>query len=102
MLIVFYTLSQLWKARRRWQDYNRAYANYATAFFLSIIGYLSTAVFLSLAYQRFYWVLIALAGSAIQILKSENPEGSGTSLNAEAEEIEHIAKIPSAPKLKRF
>lgn len=102
MLIVFYILSQLWKARRRWQNYNRAYANYATAFFLSIIGYLSTAVFLSLAYQRFYWVLIALAGSTIQILKSEDPGESRKSLNPEVEEIKNSAEIPLAPKLKRF
>jgi len=103
MLIVGYILSQLWKARRRWQNHNRAYANYATAFFLGIIGYLSTAVFLSLAYQRFYWVLIALAGSTLQILKSEEPEENGASLNTRAEEIEKPAEIPVIePKLKRF
>lgn len=103
MLIVGYILSQLWKARRRWQNHNRAYANYATAFFLSIIGYLSTAVFLSLAYQRFYWVLIALAGSTLQILKSEEPEENGALLNTGAEGIEKPANIPIIePKLKRF
>lgn len=103
MIIVFYILSQLWKARRRWQEYNRTYANYATAFLLSIIGYLSTAVFLSLAYQRFYWVLIALAGSALQILKSEDPEQSGKSMNDGEEKMENFAEIPVVEtKLKRF
>jgi hypothetical protein len=74
MAVVFFVLYQLWKSRRHWRERNQEYANYAIAFFLSIVGYLSTAMFLSLAFQRFYWILIALAGSTIQILNLEKPE----------------------------
>lgn len=74
LLIVIFTLYQLWQVRKKWLNVNREYANYAAAFLLSLVGYLSTAVFLSLAFQRFYWVLVALAGSTIQILSSQEPE----------------------------
>jgi hypothetical protein len=74
IIVVFFTMYQLWKVRRSWKDHSREYANYATAFFLSIVGYLSTSVFLSFGFQRFFWVLVALAGSAIQILTLEEPE----------------------------
>ncbi len=73
MTIVLLIMYQLWQARRRWMQSRPDLANIATAFLLSIIAHLGTGVFLSLAYQRFYWLLLALAGAAIQIFHSEIP-----------------------------
>src|SRR2546429_9298197 len=34
------------------------------------MAYLTTALFLHLSYQRYYWLLLALAGATAQILRS--------------------------------
>lgn len=97
LLVVFFTLYQLWQVRKKWLTANREYANYAAAYFLSLVGYLSTAIFLSLAFQRFYWVLVALAGSIIQILNSEVPGGQAA--RNEAARQNALAPRPKHPAL---
>jgi hypothetical protein len=39
----------------------------ATAFALAVIAYLTTGMFLHLAYERYMWILLALAASAAYI-----------------------------------
>jgi hypothetical protein len=73
MAIALLSMYRLWQARHRWIQSRPDLANTATAFLLSIIAYLGTSVFLSFAYQRFYWLLLALAGAAVQIFHSEIP-----------------------------
>jgi putative inorganic carbon (HCO3(-)) transporter len=65
------TLGGLWRARRAWLGRNAEYAGWATAFFLAVVGYALTSIFLHLAYMRYLWLLIALANSLIWILKRE-------------------------------
>jgi hypothetical protein len=43
-------------------------AHLATGIGLAIVAYLGTGVFLSLAFQRYFWLLVALAGAACQVL----------------------------------
>jgi putative inorganic carbon (HCO3(-)) transporter len=69
MAIVLLIMYRLWEARRRWFKTDPDSANMATALLLSIIGYLGTAIFLHLSYQRYYWLLLALGGAAIQIFE---------------------------------
>jgi putative inorganic carbon (HCO3(-)) transporter len=71
MAILALIMYRLWQARRRWIQSSPEIANIATSFLLSIIGYLGTAVFLHLSYQRYYWLLLALATAATQIFESE-------------------------------
>ncbi|MDZ7267830.1 MAG: O-antigen ligase family protein [candidate division KSB1 bacterium] len=71
LAIVLFMQVQLWRARRHWLPHRPELAHLATAFFLSIIAYLGTAVFLHLSYQRYYWFLLALAGVVLQLLKNE-------------------------------
>ena len=66
------TLLGLWRARRTWIKRNPEYAAWATAFMLSVIGYLLTSAFLHLAYMRYLWLLIALANSVIWILNQKS------------------------------
>lgn len=73
MSIVLYILFRLWLLRQRFRKTRPELANIATAFWMSIVAYLVSAVFLQLAYQRYYWLLLALAGAAIQILSTEFP-----------------------------
>jgi putative inorganic carbon (HCO3(-)) transporter len=62
-------LRGLWRERRRWLGVRPLYADVATAFGLSLLAYLGTAVFLHLAYERYFWFLLALAGAALQLLR---------------------------------
>ncbi len=68
--IVLFTMYQLWQVRRRWARTRPDIAYTAAGFLLAIIGYLSTAAFLHLSYVRYYWLLLALAGVAVQIFNS--------------------------------
>jgi hypothetical protein len=38
---------------------------------LAIFTYLITGIFLHFAYVRFFWVIMALAGTAVQVYKTE-------------------------------
>jgi O-antigen ligase len=62
------TLARLWSRRRRWAEERPDLAALAASLWLAVIAYLGTGMFLSLAYQRYWWVLLALAGAATQIL----------------------------------
>jgi putative inorganic carbon (hco3(-)) transporter len=66
--IIGATLAGLWRERRRWLNVKPEYGHLATALMLSVMGYMLSAVFLHMAYMRYFWVLIALANSAIWIL----------------------------------
>lgn len=71
--IFLVTLIDLNVVRRRWRARAPAYANMATAFTLAIVAYLTTGLFLHLAYERFLWLLLALAGSAAYVgLKAQD------------------------------
>jgi len=72
--IVFVIIYRLCVARQHWAQSRPDLANMATGFCLSIIAYLACAVFLHLSYQRYYWLLLALAGAALQILYIEKQE----------------------------
>ncbi len=61
------TLYSLEKARRRCRVLAPEYAGMATAFILAVTAYLTTGIFLHLAYERYLWILLALAGSAAYI-----------------------------------
>jgi O-antigen ligase len=69
--IVGWLLYQLWQASRRWVFNRPDLANLATTFLFSIGAYLGTALFLHLSYERYYWLLLALASAALQIGSEE-------------------------------
>lgn len=67
MAIFAATLFDLERVRRRWRSSAPEYADMATAFALAVIAYLTTGMFLHLAYERYLWILLALAASAAYI-----------------------------------
>jgi len=71
MAIVVVTMVQLWRLRRYWLYRRPDSANMLTAFFLSVVAYLASGVFLHLSYQRYYWLLLTLANSAIYVYQRE-------------------------------
>jgi len=61
------TLVALAGVRRRCATVAPEVAVMATAFLLAVVAYLTTGFFLHLAYERYLWILLALAASAVYI-----------------------------------
>ena len=67
-------LRQLARLRRRFSATRTDLADLATAFLLTLVSYLGTSVFLHLSFQRYLWLLIALASAAVHVLRSAERE----------------------------
>jgi putative inorganic carbon (HCO3(-)) transporter len=61
------TIVALARVRRRCAVVAPDHAAMATAFLLAIVAYLTTGLFLHLAYERYLWILLALAASAAYV-----------------------------------
>jgi O-antigen/teichoic acid export membrane protein/O-antigen ligase len=65
------TLSPLLRARRRWVNVRPDLECVATGLFLATVSYLIAGLFLSLAFERYLWFLLALGGAASTVLLRE-------------------------------
>ena len=72
MGIFLYTLYRLAKSRNYWLKRNHiAMANLSTGFFLAIISYMTTGIFLHMSYIRYLWLILALAFIASQFREAD-------------------------------
>lgn len=71
MAIIAATMLPLWRLRRRLILTRPDLANLAASFFLSVLGYLYTGVFLHLSYERYFWILLALAAVATVVIRND-------------------------------
>ncbi len=71
MAIIAATMIPLWRLRRRLLVSRPDLANLAASFFLSVLGYLYTGAFLHLSYERYFWILLALAAVATIVIRNE-------------------------------
>jgi putative inorganic carbon (hco3(-)) transporter len=71
LAILAVTLVPLARARRYWLARRPDYANLAGAYWLALLAYMGTAVFLHLSYERYFFTLLALANAAIWVLARE-------------------------------
>jgi O-antigen ligase len=71
LAILAVTGALLWKERLRWSGVRDDYAYLATAMLLSLAAYLGSGVFLHLAYERYFWFLVAIANATILVLRRE-------------------------------
>jgi O-antigen ligase len=62
--ILYLTLRDLLRARRRWLWLRVDLVCLADALFLAVLAYVVAGLFLSLAFERYFWLLLALAGAA--------------------------------------
>jgi O-antigen ligase len=62
------TLIQLARARARSLATRPDLAAMAAGFMLAIVAYLASGLFLHLAYVRYYWLILALAGAAATVI----------------------------------
>lgn len=63
LLIVGLTLRDLARARRAVRARDPLMADLATGFMLSIVAYLTSGIFLHMAFVRYFWLMLALAGA---------------------------------------
>ena len=68
LAIVGTLMRRLWRARKAWWP-DAESPELATAFWLCLLAYLCSAVFLHLSFQRYYWFLVALASVAMHVLQ---------------------------------
>lgn len=69
--ILFLTLRNLWQTHQRWKEKHPDLSNIAVSFMLSIIGFMTTGIFLHLSYLRFFIMLLALANATTMISVEE-------------------------------
>lgn len=89
LAIIYITLRDLIRARHRWLEEHPELANMATGLMLGIISYLTTGLFLHLAYARYFWLILALGAAASYVAgiapKTEPIENQELSLSIDAE-----------------
>lgn len=71
LLILYITFRGLVRARRRWAVDHPDMARMATSLLLALITYLTTGIFLHMAYIRFFWLIMALSGALIHIAEMD-------------------------------
>ncbi len=75
LALIFVTLAGLAYVRRTCQESDPDLANLATAYLLALVCYLSTGIFLHLAYMRYFFLVLALGGAACQLAyRTREPE----------------------------
>jgi len=70
--IIFLTLREANRARRRWAADHPSLASLVACTQLMVVAYLATGLFLHLAYERYYWLIMALAGAAGSIVRPDD------------------------------
>jgi O-antigen ligase len=65
--LLLVTACALVRARRRWRTSAPEAADLAAGFLLAIVAYVSAGLFLSLAFERYFWLLMALAAAAASL-----------------------------------
>jgi len=66
---IFVTLRQLSRLRKQCSKSHPEFANMATGYLLAIISYLAAGLFLSFAYERYFWMMLALAGATAYVIE---------------------------------
>ncbi|MDQ3875790.1 MAG: O-antigen ligase family protein, partial [Actinomycetota bacterium] len=69
--IILATVRALLRARRCWLNERPDLEALATGMLVALGGYLAAGLFLSLAYERYFWLLMGLAAAAATALRPE-------------------------------
>jgi hypothetical protein len=69
MLIPLLLMRDLDRLRRDLAGRRPELSRMAAGFFLVLIAYLGTGIFLHLAFERYYWLMVALTASAVSVLQ---------------------------------
>ncbi len=65
----------LWRARTRWWTERRGLSQLSAGYLLAMLAYATSGMFLHLSYERFYWILLALAAAVAMVaLRASGPD----------------------------
>jgi hypothetical protein len=84
LVMVSVPLVLLYRQARYWRDRDPERAIVASSLLFALVGYLGTAMFLQLSYQRFFWAILALGSAAIWVLRRDQEDDSRASDTAPA------------------
>jgi hypothetical protein len=79
-IVIVVIVHRLLRARRRWLVVRPDLEGMAVGLLLAVAGYLMAGVFLSIAFERYFWLLLGIAGAGARVLlqASADPgDGSG-------------------------
>jgi O-antigen ligase len=65
-------LYRLWQQRGRFVQSRPEFSLIATGFFLSLVAFAISSAFAHLAYQRYFWLLLAVASAATRIIQGNS------------------------------
>lgn len=65
----------LHRAMRYWRRLDPERSMIASSIFFGLVAYLASAAFLHLSYQRYFWIVLALASSAVWALRRDQAAG---------------------------
>jgi putative inorganic carbon (HCO3(-)) transporter len=83
LAMVLTALAYLYRNMRFWRERDQERSMLASSFFFALVAYMGTAFFLHLSYQRYFWLLLALASSAIWALEHERRSAAPAAQPAE-------------------
>jgi len=84
LFMVIGSLRNLEKVRKRTMQTHPDISNMAAAFFMAIISYLAAGVFLTLAFERYFWLILGLADALFVIVMRSESFDSSEPLGSEA------------------
>jgi O-antigen ligase len=99
--VVVVTLRSLARVRRRCHHRSPELAAMATAFLLAIVSYLATGLFLSPAYARYFWLIMALAGAACSLGKDPSQPLAARSRSSDMWRQPELHPADPEPELTR-
>ncbi|HLV43616.1 MAG TPA: O-antigen ligase family protein [Aggregatilineales bacterium] len=83
LAIAFTAIFDLGRVRRQFRSTNRAYANMSSGVLLGLVSYLTTGIFLHMAYERYFWLMLGIAVAAANIARNWPPDSVSTPSTAE-------------------
>ncbi|MEA2143765.1 MAG: hypothetical protein QOI64_2195, partial [Solirubrobacteraceae bacterium] len=74
VIVVCLAFAGLLRARRRALERRPELADMAGAVFVALVGYLVAGLFLSLAFERYLWLLLAMAGAVVVLSRESDAQ----------------------------
>lgn len=98
LAIVCTAFAGLVRVRRRCAESDPRLARIATAMLIALAGYILTGLFLTLAYERYFWVLIGITGAVFQLARAPATEPApAPSLGRGRRRTGHAGGSPAQP-----
>lgn len=74
LAIVAIAIYDLGRVRKQFRHTNPAFANMSSGVLLGLVSYLTTGIFLHMAYERYFWLMLGIAVAAANIARTSPPD----------------------------